>query len=39
MPYQELNFDRHNVVLAMSEVADLLRVHFEQSCCCLAKSA
>ena len=39
MPYRELNFDRHNLVLAMSEVKDLFRMHFEQGCRYVAKSA
>jgi putative transposase len=34
---QELNFDSHNVVLAMSEVKDLFRMHFEQGCRYVAK--
>jgi len=29
MPYRELDFDRHNLVLAMSEIKDLFRMHFE----------
>ena len=33
----ELNFDSHNVVLAMSEVKDLFRMHFEQGCRFVAK--
>ena len=33
----ELNFDSHNVVLAMSEVKDLFRMHFEQGCRYVAK--
>jgi len=32
MPYRELDFDSHNVVLAMSEVKDLFRMHFERGC-------
>jgi len=37
MPYRELDFDRHNLVLAMSEVKDLFRMHFEQGCRYVAK--
>jgi transposase-like protein len=32
MPYRELNFDGHNLTLAMSEVKDLFRMHFEHGC-------
>jgi putative transposase len=32
MPYRELDFDSHNVVLALSEVQDLFRRHFERGC-------
>jgi putative transposase len=32
MPYRGLDFDRHNVVLALSEVQDLFRRHFERGC-------
>ena len=39
MPYRELDFDRHNLVLAMSEVKDLFQMHFEQGCRYVAKSA
>ena len=37
MPYRELNFDRHNLVLAMSEVKNLFQMHFEQGCRYMAK--
>ena len=30
MPYRELNFDRHNVAISMSEVKDMFRMHLEQ---------
>ena len=39
MLYRELDFDRHNLVLAMSEVKNLFRTHFEQGCCYVSKSA
>lgn len=32
MSYRELDFDRHNVAFAMSEVKDLFRMHFERGC-------
>lgn len=37
MSYRELNFDRHNVAICMSEVKDLFRMHFEQGCRYVAK--
>lgn len=37
MPYRELDFDKHNLVLAMSEVKNLFRMHFEQGCRYVAK--
>jgi len=37
MPYRELNFDRHNVSFAMSEVKDMFQMHFEQGCRYVAK--
>ena len=32
MPYRELNFDHHNITIAMSEVKDMFRMHIEQGC-------
>ena len=37
MPKGELNFDRHNVAICMSEVKDMFRMHFEQGCRYVAK--
>jgi len=34
---KELNFDKHNLNIAMSEVKDLFRMHFEQGCRYVAK--
>lgn len=32
MPYRELNFDRRNLTVALSEVKDMFRMHFERGC-------
>jgi hypothetical protein len=32
MPYRELNFDKHNVAICMSEVKDMFRMHFDRGC-------
>jgi len=37
MPYRELNFDRHNVAISMSEVKDMFQMHFDQGCRYVAK--
>ena len=37
MSYRELDFDRHNVAISMSEVKDMFRMHFEQGCRYVAK--
>lgn len=37
MSYRELDFDRHNVAICMSEVKDMFRMHFEQGCRYVAK--
>jgi hypothetical protein len=29
MPYRELNFDSHNLTVALSEVKDMFRMYFE----------
>jgi len=37
MPYRELDFDRHNVSFATSEVKDMFQMHFDQGCRYVAK--
>lgn len=37
MPYRELNFDNENIVLAMSEVKSMFRMHFGRGCRHVAK--
>lgn len=32
MSYRELDFDRDNVAILMSEVGDMFRMHFEHWC-------
>ena len=32
MPYRELNFDRQNLTVALSEVKQMFRMHFEHGC-------
>ena len=39
MPYRELNFDSQNLTVALSEVKDMFRMHFERGCRYVSKSA
>ena len=37
MPYRELNFDSQNLTVALSEVKEMFRMHFERGCRYVAK--
>ena len=39
MPHRELNFDRHNIFFAVSELKDMFPVPSEQRCRYVAMSA